>query len=159
MKKLSFLLFAFISISFLGCSSDDDSPTPEEGNPDTSLYLRFTLNGTEYDFEPETLTSQRTLILGNETVNEVYSRISLWMPNEPSLGTHEISDDFPSEANLTTLYSADVWIGEEVIDASSGTLVITELSDDYVKGTFSFTGTNEEGTTATVTNGSFRSNR
>lgn len=156
MKKLSYLFLVLFSISFLGCSSDDDS---SGGNDDNSLYIRFTLNGEDYDFEPETLTSLRTLILGDEDVNNVYTRISLWMPAEPSTGTHTISDDFPSDANLSTLYSANVWIGEEVIDASSGILVITELGDEYVKGTFSFTGTNDEGTTATVTNGSFRAGR
>ncbi|MCA6422830.1 MAG: hypothetical protein IM568_08450 [Flavobacterium sp.] len=157
MKKLSFLFFVLLSIGIIGCSSDDDSSGG--GNQDNSVYIRFTLNGEEYDFDPETLTSLRTLILGDEEVNNVYTRISLWMPEEPSLGTHTISDDFPSDANLATLYSANVWIGEEVIDASSGVLVITELGDEYVKGTFSFTGTNDEGTTATVTNGSFRAGR
>lgn len=67
--------------------------------------------------------------------------------------------DFVSDENVDTLYSADVWIADEVIDASSGTLVITELGDGYVKGTFSFTATNDEGTTATITNGTFRAIR
>lgn len=157
MKKLSFLFFALITISLMGCSSDDDSSGG--GNQDNTFYLRYTLNGVNYDFEPETLTSLRTLILGSGTVNSDFSRISLWMPNGATVGTHQITDDFVSDDNVDTLYSADVWIGDEVIDASSGTLVITELGADYVKGTFSFTGTNDEGTTATVTNGTFRAIR
>lgn len=157
MKKLSFLFFALITISLMGCSSDDDSSGG--GNQDNTFYLRYTLNGVNYDFEPETLTSLRTLIFGSGTVNNDFSRISLWLPNEPTIGSHEITGEFVSDENVDTLYSADVWIADEVIDATSGTLVITELGDGYVKGTFSFTATNDEGTTATITNGTFRAIR
>jgi hypothetical protein len=46
--------------------------------------------------------------------------------------------------------------GSEIVDASLGTMVITEVGEDFVEGTFSFSGTNNNGTTATVTNGRFR---
>jgi hypothetical protein len=151
MKKLSYLLLVLISMSFLACSSDDNS-----SNSDAELYLKFSLNGVQYDFEPETLTSMQILIRGDQQVGGVYNSISLWMPTAPAVGSHPITDAFPSDANIATLYNANVWVGSEIVDASSGTMVITEVGEDFVEGTFSFSGTNNNGTTATVTNGSFR---
>ena len=156
MKKLSYLLLVLFSLSFAACSSDDDSSGNGGNNQDDELYIRFTVNGQSYDFEPATITSLQKHIMGDEDVNDVYTRISLWMPVNPTLGSHAITDDFPSDDNLDTLYNAEVWLGDDTIEATSGTLIITELDEEYIKGTFSFTGTNENGQTVTITNGSFR---
>lgn len=155
MKKLSCLLLVLFSLTFVACSSDD-AATPDINNPDETLFIKYTLNGQAYEFEPETLTSLQILVRGDGEVSGVYNSISLWMPTEPSIGSHPITDDFPNDANIATLYNANVWVGSEIVDASSGTLVITEVGEDYVEGTFSFSGTNNNGTTAAVTNGSFR---
>jgi len=160
MKKLSCLLLVVFSMSFLACSSDDAAPNNNDiNNPDEALYLKFTLNGQQYDFEPETLTSLQMLVRGDQEVGGVFRSISLWMPTTPTVGSHPITDVFPNDANVNTLYNANVWVGSEIVDASSGTMIITEVGQDYVKGTFSFTGINNNETTATVTNGSFRASK
>lgn len=155
MKKLSCILLVLLSMSFLACSSDDSSSN-NSTNPDGELYLKFTLNGVAYDFEPETLTSLQILVRGDQEVGGVFNSISLWMPTAPAVGSHPITDAFPSDSNIGTLYNANVWVGSEIVDASTGTMVITGVGEEYVEGTFSFSGTNDNGTTATVTNGSFR---
>lgn len=151
MKKLSFILLVLFSISFSSCSDDDSSGGSTD---DDELYLKFTYNGQQYNFEPETITSLQRLVAGNQEVNSVFTRLSLWMPVTPILGSHEITDATPTDANLTTLHNAELWVGENIFEGTSGTLVITEFDDDYVKGTFSFSGAN-----FTVTNGSFRAYR
>jgi hypothetical protein len=153
MKNLFYLFVIVFTVSLSSCSSDDDSSaTNDEG-----LYVRFTLNGVQKEYiDPATITSLRKLIVGDNQGSADYERISLWMPAEIGAGTFNITGDTATDENLTTLYSANIWIGEEVIDASTGTLIITELDDEYVKGTFSFSGTNDEGTSVTVTNGTFR---
>lgn len=156
MKKLSCLLLVLFSLSFISCSSDDATPIDDINNPDDTLYIKYTLNGQQYEFEPETLTSLQILVRGDGEVAGVYNSISLWMPTSPAIGSHPITDAFPTDANIATLYNANVWVGSEIVDAATGTMVITEVSEEYVKGTFSFSGTNDNGTTATVTNGSFR---
>jgi hypothetical protein len=155
MKKLSYIFFVLFSLSFVACSSDDNS----SGGEDDNLYIKFTLNGQQYNFEPETITSLQRLIMGDEDVNDVYTRISLWMPVTSTTGSHVITDDTPTDENLDILYNAELWVGDATYTATSGTLVITELNDDYVKGTFSFTGEDENGVTISVTNGSFRAYR
>jgi hypothetical protein len=156
MKKLSCVLLVLFSLSFFACSSDDASSDNNTNNPEEALYLKFTRNGVQYDFEPETLTSLQILVRGDQEVAGVYSSISLWMPKTPSVGSYPITDAFPNEFNITTLYNANVWVGDEIVDASSGTIVITEVGDNYVEGTFNFSGTNNNETTAIVTDGSFR---
>ena len=154
MKKLSFLFLVLFSLSFVACSSDDSSVSS-----DSELYLKYTVNGVNYDFEPATVTSLQKLIMGEQEISSVYNRISLWMPVTPTVGSHTITDETPNDTNLDTLHNAELWVGDATYTATSGTLVITELNDDYVKGTFTFTGEDENGVTISVTNGSFRAYR
>lgn len=154
MKKLSFLFLVLFSLSFVACSSDDSSRSS-----DSELYLKYTVNGANYDFEPATITSLQKLIMGEQEISSVYNRISLWMPVTPTVGSHTITDETPNDTNLDTLHNAELWVGDATYTATSGTLVITELNDDYVKGTFTFTGEDENGVTISVTNGSFRAYR
>lgn len=153
MKKLSYVFFVLISLCVISCSSDDNSSNGDD------LFIKFTANGTEYNFEPATLTSLSRLIMGDREINDVYTRISLWMPVTPVLGSHDITDDFPSDSNIDTLYNANFWLGDDTYEATSGTFTLTQVSSEYLSGTFSFTATNDEGTTIEITNGSFRAFR
>lgn len=153
MKKLSYLFLVLFSLSFIACSSDDDSSG--DGGED-SLYIKYTVNGVNYDFEPATITSLQKLIMGEQEINSVYNRISLWMPVTPTVGSHAITDETPNDTNLETLHNAELWVGDATYTATSGTLVVTEMDNEYLKGTFTFTGEDENGATVSVTNGSFR---
>ena len=155
MKKLSYLFLVLFSISFSGCSSDSSSSS----NVDNDLYIKFTLNGLNYDLEPETITSLQKLIAGDQDVNNIFTRLSLWMPVTPTVGSHPITDAIPTDANLGTLHNAELWMGDATYDAISGTLVVTELTSDIVKGTFNFVAEDSNGVTVSVTNGSFRADR
>lgn len=156
MKKLSYLFLVLFSLSFIACSSDDDSSG--DGGED-SLYIKYTVNGVNYDFEPATITSLQKLIMGEQEINSVYNRISLWMPVTPTVGSHAITDETPNDTNLETLHNAELWVGDSTYTATSGTLVVTEMDSEYLKGTFTFTGEDENGATVSVTNGSFRAYR
>jgi hypothetical protein len=156
MKNLFYLFVIVFTVSLSSCSSDDDS----SANNDDELYVRFTLNGEQKEYiDPATITSLRKLILGDNQGSNVYERISLWMPTVIEIGTFEITGDTSTDANLSTLYSADIHMDEQVIEASMGTLNITLLDDEFIEGTFSFSGTNDQGTGVTVTNGTFRAYR
>lgn len=157
MKKLSYLFLVLFSLSFIACSSDDDSSG--DGGGDNSLYIKFTVNGVNYEFEPATITSLQKLIMGEQEINSVYNRISLWMPVTPTVGSHAITDETPNDTNLETLHNAELWVGDATYTATSGTLVVTEMDSEYLKGTFTFTGEDENGATVSVTNGSFRAYR
>lgn len=152
MKKFLSILLVVVSASFIGCSSDDSS----NGGADEALFLKFTYNGKQYNLEPATITSLQKLIIGNEEVNNVQTGLSLWMPENPTVGSHAITDETPTDANLTTLHNASLSIGDFMYEANTGTLVITKITDDYISGTFSFIITDENGVSTAVSNGSFK---
>ena len=152
MKKILSILLVVVSASFIGCSSDDSS----NGGADEVLFLKFTYNGQQYNLEPATITSLQKLIIGNEEVNNVQTGLSLWMPENPTVGSHTITDETPTDANLTTLHNASLSIGDLMYEANTGTLVITKITDDYISGTFSFIITDENGVSAAVSSGSFK---
>lgn len=97
--------------------------------------------------------------MGYKETNAITTRLSLWMPVTPTVGSHTITDDTPTDANIATLHNAAFYVGDDTYEAISGTLVVTELTTDIVKGTFSFVAEDINGVTVTVSNGSFRANR
>jgi hypothetical protein len=151
MKKLVTLVLVVIATTFAGCSSDDGGGSTQDG-----LYLKFTYEGQQYNFEPETLTSLQKLIMGMEDVNDIQTRLSLWMPENPTTGTFNITDDTVTDANLNTLHNAILYVGDATYDGITGTMVITSVTDQYVIGTFSFSAVNANGVTVEVTSGSFK---
>ena len=151
MKKLISVLMIVLSISLVGCSSDDSG-----GSTGDSLYLKFSFEGQNYNFEPSTLTSLQKVILGNEDVNDVITTLVLEMPENPSVGTFTISDATPTDANLATLHGANLSIDNATYRGNGGSLKITSVTDEYIIGTFNFTGVDENGAAFTVTNGSFK---
>jgi hypothetical protein len=162
MKKISYLLLVLFSFSFLACSSDDNSTSP--GTPDGELindeeevlYIRYTTEGQQFDFEPATITSLSKHIMGGDEINDLYYGISLWMPVESVVGTYEITNDFPSDENLDTLHNANVTLGGNSFEGHFGTLTITEVDEEYMEGTFNFTAVDENGEIIIVSNGSFK---
>ena len=161
MRKLSYLAIVLFSIALTSCSSDDSSTTiPPVNEPQVEqINIKFKLNDAQFDFEPSTLTSLQRHILGESFINDELKRISLWMPITPTIGTHNITDETPTDANIATLYNVEVWANGTRYPADSGSMVITEVSASFIKGTFTATGTNEEGQTFTITNGSFKATR
>ncbi|MDP2159137.1 MAG: hypothetical protein Q8K02_01535 [Flavobacterium sp.] len=150
-KKIKFFAIPLVVLLFsvfTGCSSDDSS------NSNSSLFIKFTHNGIQYNFEdPFTTTSLSKNIRYFEGSDETFIDISLWMPLVSTTGTFNITDS-PSDVST---YNASFTLGDDLdVDADSGTITITSVSSDYIQGTFSFSGTTFEGTPVSVTNGSFR---
>ena len=140
----------FCAALTLSCSNDDDN----NNNNNDDLYMRYTVNGTDVEItDPETLTSLSTLIRGEEGMDDTYRAVSLWIPNDATVGSHPIE---PNNGSQIDIYSAIYSTGSDIAaDATVGTLNITDLDADYIEGTFSFTA-EQDGTTYTVTDGEFR---
>jgi len=145
------LVLVVIATTFAGCSSDYGGGSTQDG-----LYLKCTYEGQQYNFEPETLTSLQKLIMGMKDVNDIHTRLSLWMPENPTTGTFNITDDTVTDANLNTLHNAILYVGDATYDGITGTMVITSVTDQYVIGTFSFSAVDANGVTVEVTSGSFK---
>lgn len=148
MKQI-FSLAILCTMFLTGCSSDDSS---NDSGGDT--YIRFTVNGQNYDYNPETLVSLTTNINGSEGVDDTYKYISLTLPNDYSEGTYSFVLPDPSDVDSYNAYYESE--GEMIyVDANTGSITITSVDANYVSGTFSFSGDNG-GSTVSITNGSFR---
>lgn len=151
MKKIIGLL-TVLTLILVGCSSDSEGSS----NNNYETYIKFKINGQSYNYEPETIVSLKTLVHGYTGNDNTLKRISLWMPNEIKKGTFTITDTPSDEDTYNASYTSE---DESIyIDGTSGTITITSVSDDYIKGTFSFNGSNE-GTTVNITNGEFKADR
>ncbi len=162
MKKLASLVIVLFSLALTSCSSDDSSSTvpPVIDEPQVEqLHIKFKLNNDQYSFEPSTLLSLQRNIMGESYVNDVFKGISLWMPVTPTVGTHPITDATPTDANIASLYNVEVWIADTRYPADAGSMIITEVSTEFVKGTFTCSGTDETGQPFTIINGSFKADR
>ena len=151
MKKISAIILALCLFILSNCSSDD--PVPVDETPE--IYLKFFANNQQFIFEPETFTSLQKLINGYIFANDSITRVSLWMPVSPSVGTHQLQNVSATTTNIDTLYSASFWLEDDVFVATTGSITISDIDTDYIKGTFSFTGTSSDGATITISNGTF----
>ena len=151
LKKIMFLVMATAILAVSSCSNSDDSPAE---TPSIENFIKFKYNGTVYSFNPETIEGLNRNIMGYEGVGNTHKRISLWSPLNITTGTHAIVDD---PQNMETTYAATFSFLPTIdnADATSGTMVITLVTNDVIEGTFNFTGT-ANGETFSVTEGSFR---
>jgi len=140
------LLVAASAVSF-NCSSSDD------GGSSSNFYLKCKVNGTLVEFtDPMVINSLAKSITGNDA--DTGQVVTLFTPLSVTNGTHTITDE-PSNVNSYggsySDFNADEYTSDE-----TGTLIITEVNADVIKGTFSFTGDDGNGGTISVTEGSFR---
>lgn len=148
MKRLILSVFAVFVL--FACSSDDDGGSNNGGD----IFITFKVNGTTYTMEPYTAASLQVEIGADQGMNDAYRAISLLMPTDFATGSHPITDSWEEGT-----YNASYSHGDVTIDATSGTLVITSITNDFIQGTFNFTGEDENGTTYNITEGSFKADR
>lgn len=147
LKKLAVLLVLAVTSSlFVNCSSDGDG-----GSSSDTFYLKYKINGISVEVsDPSVINSLSKSITGFTTNGK---SLTLYMPLTVSTGTHTIVDE-PSNVDVYGASYSD-FETEVASDNETGTITITQVNADVIKGTFSFTGTNE-GATYTITEGEFR---
>ncbi len=147
-RKAAMLMLVVIAgaISF-NCSSSDD------GGSSSNFYLKCKVNGTWVEFaDPMVINSLAKSISGNDA--DTGKMVVLFTPLSVTNGTHTITDEPSNENSYGGSYSD--FTEDDYTDNETGTMTITEVTADVIKGTFSFTGEDGNGGTITVTEGSFR---
>jgi hypothetical protein len=154
LKKFMFLAVAVFALALSSSCSSDNSSDDTENPGSTEEFIKFKYKENVYSFEPAVLTSLNTNIMGFSGSENTLKRISLWTPNNVTVGSHPIVFDL---SKLETTYQATFSFMPEINNASatSGTMIITVNDDKKIEGTFNFSGTSGENT-FTVTEGSFR---
>ena len=148
-KKTLLILAIFAGFTFQSCSSDDDSPEPQN----TDLFIKFTADGEAFSYaDPATASSQNLTINGqngDDNTVSTYSSVSIWFPLQITTGTYDFSGDFFQDGDYklnfeSTALSVDGW-------SNTGAVIITAVTSEYIEGTF--TGTIDG---VAITNGEFR---
>ena len=145
-RLLVMMVFVFTALS---CSDS------ESGLVDTTpsgLYIKFKSGSTQYLIQnPTTYDLSKKKIDGLQGSGSDLVSITLYMPLDPTIGTHFMTDS-PSDDDT---YGAYFVLGNSVdIIANAGIITITSITDQYISGTFSFSGLNGSAVVE-VTNGSF----
>lgn len=166
MKKITknrFGLFftLFILLVFAGCAKDEDSPGPE------SFYLNASIDGVqqkstdglrayEEKFDEEDGPGRILFLDGFWKLSNEYAGISLMLGDfdgKPGTFTFEPESD---EASAFLWLSMDE--AKEATDmyvSVSGKMTIESYKNNIIKGSFQFTGLNQNGGKKEVTSGVF----
>ncbi|MCL5128368.1 MULTISPECIES: DUF6252 family protein [unclassified Algibacter] len=148
------VILILLTASLTSCSSDDDS------NADQSdYYLTAKVDGVNFSTDYVTISAfqDNTDIYFIRGVGEESSfGFSLESPVSTGTFSATISEDYVLFYQVINPYA--VWAATE--DGGSGTITITENTNSYVKGTFSFTGFNPaDDSTKVITEGKFKAQK
>lgn len=149
------LILILVTFVLSSCTSDDDSTDPEQ----TGFFLTAKVDGVDYSRDFVTVSTlpdeADVYIISAVGVN---SSIGLTLESPIATGTFT-----PAAGGLTVLFYQEinpyaVWGASD--DVGSGTITITENTDTYIKGTFSFTGINPaDDSTKVITEGQFKAQK
>ena len=148
-KSIAVLLVVVTAALSVNCSSSSDSSSS------SSFYIKCKVNGVQFtSSDPFVINSLSKAISGQSDNEASQELVTLYMPLNVAVGTYTITDEPSNENSYGASYSnfdTDV----STINAS-GTMKITEVTADVIKGTFSFTSPDSEGGTITISEGTFR---
>ncbi len=152
-SKAPLILLFIIVLS--SCSSSDDSSDSNQSD----YFLTAKVDGVNYsrDFVTVSALPNESDVYIISGVDEI-SSIGLTLESPIATGTFT-----PTVGTLTVLFYQEinpyaVWGASE--DEGSGTITITENTDTYIKGTFSFTGVNPtDNSTKVITEGQFKAQK
>jgi hypothetical protein len=110
--------------------------------------------GTGYSIEA-TLSPENELSIYSLDLDMNKSEIELNVIYKDSLGTYKLED--PIIGNTTSFVDFSFFGGKQFwVDKNNpGKLTITRITDEFVSGTFKFTGVSQEGDTVRITDGRF----
>ena len=147
-KSFATALVLGVFMMLSSCGGSDDSSSAS-----TDLFIKFNYNGVQYNFtDPATINSLSKSISGFQEVGNSSNMMVLYMPLEVTTGTFPITYS-PSDVNSYNGHFTD-GVEDFSFDGTSGTMVITSVTSEYVKGTFNFSA-EVDGQIVEVTNGSF----
>ncbi|WP_291132501.1 DUF6252 family protein [Flavobacterium sp. UBA7682] len=147
--KKAALLLVLVTVSAISFNCSSDSSSSSSSN----FYLKCKVNGTWVEFaDPMVINSLAKSITGNDA--DTGKVVTLFTPLDVANGTYNITDEPSNVDSYGGSYSD--FNEDAYTDNETGTMNITEVTADVIKGTFSFTGDDGNGGTIIVTEGSFR---
>ena len=163
--KLLKNIFAILLVTFffISCGGDDDNETPDT-TPITGNFMKAKIDGVDYNADAIRVlagqTSNRITIASALADNRNFEIVL----NYPTgVGTYSIPVPADKDYTLKLVYgdgnASTSLFSAGACSSTTGTLVITSMTERYVAGTFSFTAKKAGDCSATakvITEGSFR---
>jgi hypothetical protein len=162
-KHISLALVLAVTTILSSCSSDSGSGGGGSAAAGTIKAKAGSTNFTSLTQASFAMMQGGMLVIqGSDATGKA---IQLVIAGATEAGTYTISDDNAisvvgsyTEVNLGT-FDSTTWAAPYENSGAVGTITISEITTTAVKGTFNFTGKNQEGTdTKAITNGSFNVN-
>lgn len=154
MKTVKFNLLLFLAASIMtltSCSNDDDGPS------NSATYINFVVEGQEYNFKDIISAESQSLTLngnnGEGITDPGDTQIGIFLPVDPITGTFDFEGAFEGEHALS--FSSES-MGFDFDFAESGSITITEITEDFISGTFTAVITSDDDVTITIANGEFK---
>lgn len=152
MKAVKFLTLIVLisSIGFVSCKKDEDPASP--GTSNGSISLKYAGTAWNASLAVQAISTGGVI---NVTGSDSEARqAAVMLYGISSTGTYEITTGSAHQLRWTEgINPEQTYVASGIL--GSGTIVVTELTDAKIKGTFSFTGANTAGATKTISDGSF----
>ena len=148
-KSIAILVIVLAATFSVNCSSDSSSST------DSGYYLRCKINGVQFtSTDPFVINSLSKSLTAQSDDQSIQQTLSLYMPLGVAVGTFTIVEE-PSNVDVYGASYSNFTTDVSTTDAA-GSMTITQVNADVIKGAFSFTSPDSAGGTITVTEGTFR---
>jgi len=160
LKTLSKMILIAAVFAFVSCGGDDDNTYYPAATGD--YYMKSKVDGNDYNnsayFAPTASLNAGTLMIQSST--DGGNSIQIQIPNFDGVGTYNSGGNILANGyiNYMTLTPFKTYTSVR----GSGTVEITEMTETFIKGTFSAVAPeNEEDATAsvTITEGDFKVKR
>ena len=145
------LLLIFVStIAFTSCKKTEDTGTPSTGNG--SLSLKHGGSSWNASLAVQGVNTNGVISITGSDSQARQAAVTLF--GVSATGTYKISQGSQHSLRWTEgLASEQTYVANGIL--GTGTIVITELSDSGIKGTFSFNGMNTNGASKSISEGAF----
>ena len=143
MKKIKYLCFIAAASAFLFCACGKKN-TPAPFNPIISLKF----NGTAFSSSNFTVSSvPNTILINGQFIGQ--ATVALSIPNA-KVGSFDVA------TSGATFHFANSPAAQDMYTATSGTIVVTSLTNTTIAGTFAVSVNNVGGVSANITDGQFQ---
>jgi hypothetical protein len=163
-KHISFAIVLALTTILTSCSSSDGNGGNGNAAAGTLVAKAGNVNFTSMTAATFAMNQNNMLIIqGSDASGKA---IQLLLAGVSTTGTYEISDTAGisvvasyTVANLSNPGASTTWAAPYEDSGAVGSVTITEITATTAKGTFNFTGKNQDGgDTKAVTNGAFNVN-
>ncbi len=151
-RNLTLGMLLIFAVAFSSCKKDNDSGDPGNGGGSGTLTLKY--DGTSWDASLAVVGINTNGVVNVTGSDSQAHQASVILYGATGPGTYEVTMGMNNQLRWTEgLGQEDTYVANGIL--GTGTIIVTELTDSNVVGTFSFTGYNTSGDTKQITDGQF----